>query len=99
VGPLCDIFGRRPALMIGSVIIIIGTILEVVTEQVAMYMAGRFLIGFGIASVTSAGPAYTVEIAHPQFRGRAGATYNTGWFVGSIPAAIIIFGNAFPPLQ
>jgi predicted MFS family arabinose efflux permease len=78
--------------MIGSAIIIVGTVIEIVTEQVGLYMAGRFLIGLGIASVTSAGPAYTVEIAHPQFRGRAGATYNTGWFVGSIPAAIIIFG-------
>ncbi|KAJ3136342.1 hypothetical protein HK100_001847 [Physocladia obscura] len=79
VGLVSDNIGRRGGMLIGSVIIIIGVILELATSSLDVFILGRFLIGFGVVQVTTAAPTYTVEVAHPQFRARAGAIYNTGW--------------------
>ncbi|KAJ3408923.1 hypothetical protein HDV05_004680, partial [Chytridiales sp. JEL 0842] len=95
VGYICDTLGRKGGMIVGSLIIIAGTILELATNNATVFMAGRFLVGFGVVFVTTAGPTYTVEIAHPHFRGRVGAIYNTGWHVGAIPAAVLTFGMTF----
>ncbi|KAJ3093369.1 hypothetical protein HK100_006647 [Physocladia obscura] len=94
VGLVSDNIGRRGGMLVGSVIIIIGVILELATSNLNIFILGRFLIGFGVVQVTTAAPTYTVEVAHPQFRARAGAIYNTGWNVGSIPASIILLGES-----
>ncbi|KAL8292161.1 hypothetical protein RQP46_001627 [Phenoliferia psychrophenolica] len=57
--------------------------------------AGRFILGFGVAIVTTGAPSYCVEIAPPAWRGRATGFYNCGWFGGSIPAAAITLGTSY----
>ncbi|KAJ3276011.1 hypothetical protein HDV01_006181 [Terramyces sp. JEL0728] len=94
VGPIANAFGRVRTMALGSTIIIAGAVLEILPKDLTMLQIGRFLIGFGVVFVTTAAPTYVVEIAHPSFRGRAGAAYNTGWSVGSIPAAVITFAFA-----
>jgi sugar porter (SP) family MFS transporter len=95
VGSTVDRLGRRRALQVGSAIIILGAIIEIATTNITAFMVGRFMIGFGVVFVTTAAPTYCVEIAAPDWRGRAGAIYNIGWNVGSIPASIILFGFSF----
>ena len=95
VGPAVNYFGRRRTLALGSLIIVLSTLLEVVPKSLLWLEIGRFFVGFGISFVTSAAPVYCVEIAHPAWRGRAGAFYNTGWFVGAIPAAFLLYGSTF----
>ena len=83
IGPALDTFGRRIGLLMGVSILFIGTIVQgttAQTAQVGQYMGGRFLLGFGIAIAASAGPTYIVEIAHPAYRGRITALYNTFWY-------------------
>lgn len=58
----------------------------------AQVTVGRFVLGAGIQFMTVAAPAYSMEIAPPQWRGRATGFYNCGWFGGSIPAALVTFG-------
>ncbi|KAI8894437.1 general substrate transporter [Globomyces pollinis-pini] len=99
VGPIANYLGRVRAMALGSVIIIGGAFLEVLPKDITYFTIGRFLIGFGVVFVTTSAPTCmtesltidVVEIAHPVFRGRAGAAYNTGWSVGSIPAAILTY--------
>jgi len=97
VGITCDYFGRRPAMAVGSTFIVLGTVLEVATQIQAVFMFGRFLIGFGVIFVTTAAPTYVVEVSHPAFRGRATAFYNTGWNVGAVPAAALVYGFSYVP--
>jgi MFS family permease len=48
-------------------------------------MGGRFLIGFGISSATTAAPIYLVEMAFPSWRGVFGGFYNVvGYYIGAI---------------
>lgn len=45
-------------------------------------MGGRFILGLGAALASAAGPAYTVELAHPAYRGTMAGMYNN--FVSSL---------------
>lgn len=94
VGPVIDYLGRRGGMWIGAFIIVVGTIVQGVTVHVANYHhatsqfeGGRFLLGFGVSLVASAGPMYVVEVAHPAHRGVITSLYNTFWFTGAIVAS------------
>ncbi|KAL7947770.1 general substrate transporter [Trichoderma barbatum] len=84
VGPAIDGFGRRVGMLIGAGLIVIGTIIQGLSNAQGQFMGGRFLLGFGVSIAAAAGPMYVVEINHPAYRGRVGAMYNTLWFSGSI---------------
>lgn len=95
VGPCIDTWGRRPGMFIGSVIVVAGTVIcgtTVSNGSIHQFMGGRFLLGFGVAIASAAGPIYVVEMSHPAFRGVATAYANTMWFVGSILAAGSVLG-------
>jgi MFS family permease len=82
IGPAIDTFGRKMGMVIGSVFIVVGTVIQGTTisnASVGQFMGGRFLLGFGVAIVASAGPMYVVEVSHPAFRSVMTAIYNCFW--------------------
>jgi len=90
VGPCIDTWGRRQGMFIGSFIIVLGTLVTGLTmdnHSAPQFRGGRFLLGFGVAIASAAGPIYVVEVAHPAHRAIATAYANCTWFVGSILAA------------
>lgn len=90
IGPCIDTWGRRPGMFIGSFIVVLGTLVTGLTmdnHSAPQFRGGRFLLGFGVAIASAAGPIYVVEVAHPAHRGIATAYANCTWFVGSILAA------------
>jgi len=88
-GPATDFRGRRWGMFIGSSIIVIGTVIQAPSVNLAQYMVGRFILGFGVAITSSAAPAYVSEMAHPAYRGIMTGVYNTFWFIGGIPGASV----------
>jgi len=92
---LSDKFGRRKAMFCGGAVIIIGMIIISTAMKFAQLVVGRFVLGLGIAIMTVAAPAYSIEIAPPHWRGRCTGFYNCGWFGGSIPAAIVTFATNY----
>jgi sugar porter (SP) family MFS transporter len=58
------------------------------------FMGGRFVLGFGVAITSTAGPAYASEMAHPAYRGVLTGIFNTFWFVGGIPGTFVPFGTS-----
>ena len=92
---LSDRYGRRKGMFTGGAVIIIGMIIISTSTTLPQFVVGRFILGFGIAIMTVAAPAYSIEIAPPHWRGRCTGFYNCGWFGGSIPAAIITFGTNY----
>ncbi|EME41001.1 hypothetical protein DOTSEDRAFT_74520 [Dothistroma septosporum NZE10] len=97
VGPAIDTWGRKVGMQLGAWLIIIGTIVNATTVYHAnsdgQLKGGRFLLGFGVSIVSSAGPIYVVETAHPSWRGLITAYCNTFWFTGSILAAGAVRGG------
>lgn len=82
VGPVLDQIGRRGGMFTGSLCIIVGTIIQAMTIHThsrGQFMGGRFLLGFGVSFMSSAGPILVLELAHPAYRGKLGAWYNTFW--------------------
>ena len=44
----------------------------------SQFIAGRFIVGFGVAFSDISAPAYLVEISPPQWRGRFAGLYSAG---------------------
>jgi MFS family permease len=81
-------------MFLGSAIIVLGTVIQAPSRNLSQFMAGRFILGFGVAITSSAGPAYVSEMAHPAYRGVMTGVYNTFWFMGGIPGAFVPAGTA-----
>ncbi|KAH8806007.1 general substrate transporter [Xylogone sp. PMI_703] len=80
---LCDRLGRRYPICIGSVIIIIGSILQTAAIN----------YGFGLGIVATAAPPLLSEVAYPTHRGKLVSFYLVTWSLGSLIAAWITYGT------
>jgi len=89
IGPAIDTWGRKAGMFMSALIIVIGVIVQGTCKSGAagQFMGGRFLLGFGVGIVASAGPIYVVEISHPAYRGVVTGLYNVFWPVGAIVAS------------
>jgi MFS family permease len=72
--PFCGLFadglGRRWCIFIGCFIVLVGTAVQATaTSSLNQFIGGRFVLGFGASIASAAAPAYTVELAHPAYRG------------------------------
>ena len=102
VGSLCaipavpyaaDLLGRRRGIMIGCLIMLLGVLLQTISTDIGMFVAARFLIGFGVAIAHGSSPLLITELVHTQHRAIFTAIYNTTWYAGSIVAAWLTFGT------
>lgn len=91
-GPVNDLFGRRRGMFTGAAIIIIGTCIQAPAVNHGMFLAGRFILGFGVSFCCVSAPCYVSEMAHPVWRGTITGLYNCMWYVGSIIASWIVYG-------
>ena len=91
VGPAIDSWGRKIGMIIGALLIVLGTIVNGTTVynpgDIGQLQGGRFVLGFGVSIISAAGPIYVVETAHPAWRSVITAYCNTFWFTGAILSA------------
>ncbi|KAF4417220.1 hexose transporter [Fusarium acutatum] len=80
---LSDHHGRRWAMAVGDVIVILSTVIQTARINTPMYMASRFLIGLGITIASSSAPMLAAELAHPESRTTLTSMYNTLWYLGA----------------
>ncbi|KAK2669801.1 Sugar/inositol transporter [Fusarium oxysporum f. sp. vasinfectum] len=90
---VADRYGRRWGITSGSVIMIIGSVIQALSINLTMFIISRFLLGFGLSFATTAAPSLVTELFHPKDRVTITAICNTCWSVGSIIAAWITFGT------
>ncbi|KAL3491900.1 general substrate transporter [Aspergillus germanicus] len=88
-----DLLGRRMGILIGCLIMILGVVLQSISANYGMFLAGRFFIGFGVAIAQGASPLLIAELVHTQHRAIFTTIYNTTWYVGAIVAAWLTFGT------
>lgn len=87
-GPLADRFGRRWGMATGCIFTIVATFLQTFAPEknVAMFIAGRVIIGLGQGIALTAGPVYIGELAPPEIRGKIMAFWQLFYSVGSFIA-------------
>ncbi|KAI1077284.1 lactose permease [Whalleya microplaca] len=92
-GLIADGWGRRWCIFIGCIIVLAGTAIQTPANSTGQFIAGRFVLGFGSSIASAAAPAYTVELAHPAYRGTMAGMYNNFWWVGNILAGWTTYGT------
>uniref|UniRef100_A0A8H7NMW8 Major facilitator superfamily (MFS) profile domain-containing protein n=1 Tax=Bionectria ochroleuca TaxID=29856 RepID=A0A8H7NMW8_BIOOC len=90
---IADGLGRRWCMFIGCAIVLVGTAIQTSAQNLAAFIGGRVVLGFGASIASAAGPAYAVELAHPAFRGVMAGTYNNLWWLGNILAGWATYGS------
>jgi sugar porter (SP) family MFS transporter len=96
-GPATDFRGRKWGMFIGTAIIVVGACVQATCSNLGGFMGGRFVLGFGVAITSTAGPAYVSEMAHPTYRGVCTGIFNTFWYVGGIPGSFVPYGTSRIP--
>lgn len=92
-GFLADGYGRRVCIFVGCLLVLVGTAIQGSAHSLNQYVGGRFVLGFGASIASAAGPTYTVELAHPAYRGFMAGMYNNFWWLGNILAGWTTYGT------
>ncbi|KAI4594063.1 hypothetical protein KJ359_008604 [Pestalotiopsis sp. 9143b] len=91
---VADHYGRKIAIVIGCLFMVLGGCLTAFCNGYNMYIAGRFLLGFGNSFAQMSSPLLLTEICHPQHRGPVTAVYNCLWNAGALVVSCIGWGTA-----
>ncbi|KAF5689687.1 hexose transporter [Fusarium circinatum] len=89
----CDKYGRRPGLVVGATIMLLGVGLQGGARNTGMFIAARGILGFGLALNITAAPVLIMELAYPTQRAPMVSIYNTLWGLGALSAAWITYGT------
>jgi sugar porter (SP) family MFS transporter len=94
-GPVNDYFGRRWGMFTGALVVIVGTCVQAPSTSSGQFLAGRFVLGFGVSFCCVSAPCYVSEMAHPRWRGTLTGLYNCTWYIGSITASWVVYGCSY----
>ncbi|WWD19940.1 hypothetical protein CI109_104412 [Kwoniella shandongensis] len=89
---ICDKYGRRWTIVFGSLFCIASALVQTFSYSRGQYMAGRFLLGFGVTPSIVGASCLVNELSHPRQRPFIGAAYNVIWYIGSIIATWLCYG-------
>lgn len=64
-----DKLGRRKSVLIGTMIMLIGTVIQTASVTMGMLIVGRIVTGVGNGMNTSSIPVWQSEMAPPKIRG------------------------------
>ncbi|GFZ47588.1 hypothetical protein JCM24511_05332 [Saitozyma sp. JCM 24511] len=82
-------WGRRWAIYVGSILIIIGGIWNGLAQNAGQFMGARVLVGAGGSMTKVAAPILLQESAHPRLRSPMGTMYYGFYYTGSLTSAIM----------
>ncbi|KAH7018177.1 uncharacterized protein B0I36DRAFT_297721 [Microdochium trichocladiopsis] len=88
-----DRFGRRVGICTGAAIMLVGGIIQGASVNIGMFLASRFILGFGLVFSNTYAPMIIGELAHPKDRTVATSLYQTSWYIGAALAAWTTFGT------
>jgi MFS family permease len=92
---LSDIIGRRGVTFLGSVITIIGAIIQVTAPNYVSLIVGRLFTGGGGALTATVAPLYMSEVAPACWRGLV-VGLNASWgTIGGIVISCILLGSSY----
>ncbi|EON96211.1 putative hexose transporter protein [Phaeoacremonium minimum UCRPA7] len=81
-GKLTDWLGRKKAMWISALITLIGIIIQATSQNIAMFVVARFIVGVGNGATFLCGPIYLAEIFPLKWRGIGLGIFMDFYYVG-----------------
>jgi MFS transporter, SP family, solute carrier family 2 (myo-inositol transporter), member 13 len=88
-GPASDYFGRRPIILISSVVFTVGSLLMAFAESYDLLLVGRFIVGLGVGAASTSMPVFVSEAAPSDQRGMLVTCVNMATTGGQFIAACV----------
>ncbi|KAL7425258.1 hypothetical protein Q5752_000946 [Cryptotrichosporon argae] len=104
VGPIIQLiderFGRKWGIRFYGYTMLIGSVIGCVAgasgaSGYGLFLAGRAIIGFGLASFLMTSLIVLQEITHPRTRSMVASSWDSYWILGSVIAAWVVFGTTY----
>ena len=92
-GPLADWRGRRECIFYSAIVTLIGGVIQGAAQNIGMFIAGRFLVGGGMAIGQTAAPTLVAETTPVKYRAFALGLYYAFWGVGTLIASGVCYGT------
>ncbi|KAE9382286.1 MFS general substrate transporter, partial [Gymnopus androsaceus JB14] len=92
---ICDTYGRRWAIILGSIGTIVGAIITCLSKNEGVFIAGRVVTGLFYYFPFVGCSCLINELAHPRLRGMSAALFMTSYHFGSAVAAWSTFTCLF----
>jgi len=86
---LQDVYGRRAVNFAGNAIVIVAGLMQGLSTNLGVFMAGRFFLGFGSALMSSS--QYMAEIAPLHMRGRLVGIFGACFQIGSVVFLAVMY--------
>ena len=83
-GKLADLFGRKPILMFGIIMFLIGSILCGFANSMTMLIIFRFIQGFGAGAVTPIATTIVGDIYSTEERANIQGYLSSVWGISAI---------------
>ncbi|RDW65086.1 MFS general substrate transporter-3 [Coleophoma cylindrospora] len=90
---LGDRYGRRVPIALGLVCLVGFAILQAASQDIAMFIVSRFLLGGATILIAQPSPIIITELAYPTHRAKITALYNSSFYFGAILAAWATYGT------
>ncbi|KAH8164883.1 hypothetical protein CIB48_g3367 [Xylaria polymorpha] len=91
-GDISDFIGRRPTIIGGCLIFIVGCILEIAsTNQEVLFVFGRLIAGVGVGFISAVVILYMSEIAPKKVRGAMVSGYQFCITIGILLANVVVY--------
>lgn len=74
---MSDRYGRKAPMVVGFSLMLIGAAIQGASQNLAMFIISRFLLGFGTPFISTPGVVLITEVAYPTQRGKLTALFNT----------------------
>lgn len=85
--------GRRYTIVLASLVMTLGAGMQAGARNVDMFLASRWVLGFGIPFAIVNASALIGELAYAKERPIMTSLFNASWFVGAIVAAGVTYGT------
>ena len=92
---LSDVIGRRGVTLLGSIITVIGAVIQATAPNYIGLIVGRLLTGGGGALTATVAPLYMTELAPACWRGLVVGLSASWANIGGIIINIVVFGCAY----
>jgi len=87
-GWVTERFGRKPAVLLASVVFTLGSIVMAATPNKEVLLVGRIVVGMGIGIASMCVPVYMAETSPVELRGLLGASFQVMICLGQVVAAV-----------